>query len=53
MDRQDIDRVRREFIYGELLYLDAVERLQSMGMYPRSAEALVEEWLGELSRGET
>lgn len=35
----------REFIHGEMKYLDAIERLVTLGYPPKEAERIVNEWI--------
>lgn len=36
--------ILKEFLEGGLAFLDAVERLQSLGYDPKEAEQMVDEW---------
>jgi len=38
------DAIQRQFMAGELLIIDAIERLKNLGRLPLDAESQVEEW---------
>jgi hypothetical protein len=40
----DRETIKREFLDGELSSIDAIDRLERLGMNPKDAEALVDEW---------
>ena len=44
MDSEDI--IRREYLFCEILSIDAIERLQRIGYQPKDAENKIEEWDG-------
>ena len=39
--------IEREFKQGELESIDAIERLEALGMQPKKAESLIEKWANE------
>lgn len=45
-----IQTIYTEFACGELAYIDAIERVQSLGESPKEAERIVSEWADGLEQ---
>jgi hypothetical protein len=44
--------IKREYMKGDLSYINAIGRLENLGLKPTEAENLVEEWQSECEGGE-
>lgn len=40
----DVDVIKKEYKAGEVASIDAIERLERLGLNSKEAEALVEKW---------